>query len=247
MPDAIAIIEASMLADLRQLDVISHNLANATTPGYKRDVMVTQYFGDHLQQQLAALDGSNAAGAAMALPIINAVLTDQAAGSLRNTGEALHVALEGDGFLELMSEQGRVYTRAGVLSLDADGTLVGPGGLPVQGLGGDIRLTSATPRIDREGVIWEGSARVDQLKIVRDNGAGARKIGNGLFVLDEAAMTPADDPVGVRQGYLENANVDAMTEMVRLIDTMRRFEASQQVARGYDDMLGQALRTIGDL
>jgi flagellar basal-body rod protein FlgG len=235
-----------MLADLRQLDVISHNLANATTPGYKRDVMVSQFFGDQLQQQMAALGGGGASGAG-ALPMLNAIVTDHAAGSLRNTGEALHVALEGDGFLELIGEQGSVYTRAGMLSLAADGTLIGPGGLPVQGLGGDIRLSGPAPRIDREGVIWEGEARIDQLKIVRQPNDGMEKIGSGLFGSSSGALPPVVDDVAVRQGYLENANVDAMTEMVRLIDTMRRFEASQQVARGYDDMLQQALRTIGDL
>lgn len=244
MPDALAVIEASMLADLRQLDVISHNLANATTPGYKRDVMVTRFFEGQLQQNMANL---GAVAGADAIPMLHTIVTDQADGSLRNTGEALHVALEGNGMLELLGDQGPVYTRAGTLSIAADGTLVGPGGLPVQGLGGDIRLTGPQPRIDRQGVIFEGAARIDQLKVVRPPDIGLNKIGNGVFALDAEPMQAAADEVSVRQGYLENANVDAMTEMVRLIDTMRRFEASQQVARGYDDMLQQALRTIGDL
>ena len=73
------------------------------------------------------------------------------------------------------------------------------------------------------------------------------KLEAGLYQQGSAQIAPADGEARVRQGYLENSNVDSTAEMVGLIESMRHFEAAQKIIQGYDDMLEKAIRKLGEL
>ena len=240
MGSALTITEASMINGMRHLDIISHNLANADTAGFKRELAVTRPFSSFFE---AGVDASRSE-----YPGITKA-TDFTLGASRHTGNPLDLVIEGDGYFVVESPQGTGYTRQGNFTLDGAGYLVTTKGYRVVGEGGTIRLTSDQPRIDKEGVIREKGERVDRLKIARfSDSRQLQKLGGGLYgagaavPLAETAMGP-----GLRQGFLETSNVNGMNEMVDLIATMRQLEGSQKVIQGYSEMLDLAIQTIADI
>jgi flagellar basal-body rod protein FlgG len=235
MIDALTMTEAAMLNDVERLRATSHNIANSSTLAFKREIaLLRPNFEDTMS------------GLVPAAPLA-ASATDHRGGALRLSGNPLDVALEGDGYFALAGSSGEVYSRHGAFHLDAGGRLVGTSGLPVLGESGEIVLSSAEPRIDKDGGIWEGQNLVARLRVVQfQERERMESMGDGMYAAG-SAITVRSPEINVRQGYVEAANVTAMEEMVRLIETMRHFEASQHLLRGYDAMTGTALSTLGTL
>lgn len=235
MADALSITAASMFNDMQRLATLSHNLANATTPAFRREVAYSRPFIDHLAS----------VGLQVTLPDFRSSI-DQRPGTLRHTAAALDVALEGEGWFEVQADDGLAYTRQGDFQLDARGRLVTRSGLAVLGQGGEITLGNGVLRIDTQGKVFEDQRAAGQLRVLRfERPETLVAIGDGLFRAPAEAATPVDNP-RVRQGHLENANVQTAAEMVRLIETMRHFETSQKLIQGVDDILGRAIRTLGE-
>lgn len=249
MPEILAIALHAMQQDATRLERVGMNLANALTPGYKRSVVsIAPGFSQQVETVWSAARGA---------PTEMALHEDRRPGALKSTGQALDVALTGPGYLEVQTPQGLLYTRRGELRLDGHGRLVTSQGDPVMGLGGEIFLSSADPRIDETGRIFDSRAGTPdaptaQLRLVSFEDPNAlQAVGEGYLSTSDAASTAVladiSHTTAVKQGYLENANVNSMQEMVQLIQTMRHFESMQRVAVGYDDMLGSAIRKLGEL
>ena len=238
MIDPLTLSEAGMLNDVERLRVLSQNIANSATLGFKREIPLLR----------PAFETALQANWPNAVPApVTATAMDATGGPLRMSGGPLDVAVDGDGFFVLKSPAGEVYTRQGTFRLDPNGRLVSSSGLPVLGDAGELVLPSPEPRIDRQGAIWDGTNLVGQLRVVRfDDPTQLISIGNGMFTT-RATPSVLGESARVRQGFVETANVIAMHEMVRLIETVRHFEAGQRVVRGYDTMLGTALSTLGSL
>lgn len=252
MTNAMTLSALGMINDIRQMDIISQNIANANTNGYKRDLPVSgsNAFPDELASVLLGMtQGSmplQTLQNSLPLPRVQSVL-DGSQGALRFTGNPLDVAIEGDGFFELSTAEGTRFTRHGAFKLDVGGRLVTANGDIVNGVGGEIRLLNGSPKIDKQGRLFDGEDMVGQLKIVRfDDMTKLHRLGGGLYRSDAAAEPVVSAYQGVRQGHLEASNVDAMEEMVRMIETSRHFEMSQKVITGYDEMIGQAISTIAE-
>lgn len=261
MTDVLAISLQSMQQDMARLERISMNMANATTPGYKREVATSlpsnatafsnAMLNAGLSPQSQQPESMGAAGVAGMLLI----QTDARPGTLKSTGQSLDVALATPGFFEISTEAGLAYTRQGSWQLDARGRLVTAQGNPVMGVGGEIVLSRPNPVIDAAGQVFEskpgGGAEatpVAQLKVVRfDDDKSLRRMGNGLMSTDQIPSQLTDSEVQLRQGFLENSNVSSMQEMAQLIQSMRHFESMQRVALGYDEMIGGAIRKLGEL
>ena len=237
MPSALDIAARIMGDDLYRLNLVSQNLANATTAGYKRSVAVAAPFSEHLQVGDKSFPVS--------YPVVSAAIDPRQA-SLTQTGSALDVALESAGFFEIAGAEGPVYSRQGAFHLDATGRLVNTSGLAVMGVAGDITLTGNQPRIDRQGRVFEGEQQVAQLKIVRfANPASLVPLGAGLYRATAAGDTDLD-ALQVRQGFLEASNVTSLNEMIAMIGLTRRFESAQRVVQNYDGMLGTAIQKLGE-
>jgi len=232
--DALTITQAGLLSDVERLRVLSHNLANATTLGFRRDVAVVRPFDTQLDQASAGVSTT---------PVTD---VDRTPGALRYSGNPLDVALEGDGYFVLQSQAGAVFSRQGNFQLDSRGRLMGANGSAVLGASGEVMLSQAEPRIDQAGGVWEGDKLVDTLRVVRfPADAQLVSLGGGAYASDAASLQDVEMP-RVRQGYVEASNVVPMREMVRLIETMRHFEASQRVVRSYDDMMDRAFSLLGE-
>lgn len=246
MSGVLGVTEIGMINDMNRLNIISNNLANVSTPGFKREIPVSRSFDAAVNGQLEAagvkLD-SDSSGAPETKSVV-----DQSAGSFKYTGNNFDIAIEGEGFFEVDGNRGVFYTRQGTLSVDASGRLVTSGGHVINGMAGEIRVTTTDPRIDKQGRVWEGEDQIGQLKVVTfDNPQTLQKVGAGLYQAENAKGHLLDDSeIRVRQGYLESSNVVMMKEMVQMMETMRHFETSQRLIKGYDDLLDNAIRTLGE-
>ena len=253
MIEILAVALRGMHQDMMRLDQVAMNLTNSATPGYKRQTATAKSFS-----QVADAYQGTAALAVSADPAVTGVAShiDRRAGTLKGTGQPRDSAIDGNGYFEVATESGPAYTRQGNFTVDPRGRLVTAQGHAVMGTGGEILLSGVTPSVDASGNLWDKSdsmagqaARpIGQLKIVHlDPGADLQSLGNGLMTTtaEPVAVTGAD--AQVKQGYLENSNVTPVHEMVQLMQIMRHFESLQKAAQGYDEMIGNAVRKLGDL
>jgi flagellar basal-body rod protein FlgF len=231
--------------DMARLDQIAVNLANAQTPAFKREVAPAASFAQQVD-----------AGAS--LSVAGSVHIDARPGALRATGRSLDVAIAGPGWFELATENGLAYTRQGEFRVDVQGRLVTPQGHAVMGTAGEIRLEHGDPFIDDQGRVFDarpGAAvsrkpddAVAQIKLVQvAPNAPVERLGSGLVRLFAEPQPSGTGQSEIRQGHLESSNVDPAREMVQLVQAVRHAETMQKVALGYDDMLGSAIRRLGDL
>jgi len=241
MSDIARVAELAMLADTERLRVVSNNLANVATVGFKRQVGIVSPFAAQVLHSRAT-SAVNASG-------LMTAYTDHTAGTLTRTGNPLDLAIEGDAYFAIDTGQQEAYTRQGTFRLNGDGELVTATGQHVVMASGDVRLTSAAPDIDAQGNIRDNGAVVGQLKLVTiARPADLQQIGDGLYTLSDSAAAPPEvsDSARVRQGFTEASNVVSMNEMVALLDTVRHFETSQKVLQGYDSMLDRAITDLGN-
>lgn len=243
MADAIEAVTAAMQADMLRLSVIANNAANATTVGFRRQLAVMRSVAPVALQRD---EGPAVAGIAGGYPRVETVV-DGRLGTLAQTGNPLDVALDGEGFFELRTEAGPAYTRRGIFQIDPGGRLVTEQGHQVVGVGGEIVLTGANPVIDRQGNVIEGGKTVGQLKVVRfPRETPFESLPGGLLVTHAEPLAVLAGGVRIRQGMAENSNVNSTTEMVKLLEATRHFEAGQRVIQGYGDMFDRVVRSLGE-
>lgn len=244
MIDALSAAVNSMGNDLVRMAGLSQNIANATTPSFHKEMLVSRSFTDYLA--LGGLDEKSRALIPVNMPVLEARI-DQRPGALKYTGNPLDLAIEGNGYFEVSTDQGVAYTRQGNLRLDSNGRLVTEAGHPVLSNGGEIVPGSSQPTIDQSGKVMVGSKEVGRIKILTASDVNKMvTIGSGLYASGEATLSATDGSTHVRQGFLETSNVSSMEEMVRMIETMRHFESTQRVVQGYDEMLDIAIRKLGE-
>lgn len=204
------------------LNALANNIANASTIGFKAERLI--YSAVETAQKGTGDRQNIVAG------VMTSSGTDFSAGAIQQTGRHLDVAIEGDAFLQIQTERGVRYTRAGNLSLDANGQLVTKNGDLVIGEGGAITVPKGEISIGADGSLAVGKKNFDKLRLVRfDNPTTAlTKEGNALFM-----ATGAEDPQDninsrVVQGALEASNVNSISEMVAMINNTREFESLQK-------------------
>lgn len=239
MSNAMVYAVQSMQRDMQTLDVLSHNAANTTTVGFKRQI-ASPAFAQHIQNEGHA-ETSTSSNRVDSLPLF-----DFTAGSLRKTGNPLDLAIIGTGFFELQTAHGPRYSRAGNFHLDAQKRLVNSEGFAVQSDNGDVVLAGDQFDIGADGQIKVDGRVLGRLKVLEFAVLSQlRKQDNGLFVATDAAQAkPAR--VELQVGHLENANSQSVREMLNLMETMRHFEANQKIVQGYGDMVSMAVQKIGE-
>lgn len=227
-----------MRKDVSDLQNIAQNISNVMTPGYKKQFAIQNSFA----YQYAAADAQRHASQQS-----RALTLDPSGGALRNTRGASDVAIDDDGFFELNSAAGPIYTRRGELHVNLEGRLVGSQNLPVVGAAGDIVLTGAPYLIASNGDISQGGAVVAKLKLAHFRHAELLEpLGGGNYAQGGATVNDAPAAVRLHVGYLENSNVDSAHEMVSMTEAVRHFEAMQRVVQGYDEVLEKSIRKLGE-
>lgn len=259
----------AMLAQSRRMDVITNNLVNVETTGYKGDTMTTRSFKDMLISRLndPSVYQYSYVGPHNLGIHVDQVFTEFSEGSFEETGHTTDVAIAGEGFFVVdFAQKGLTeeesydaepeerYTRAGNFALDADGYLVTPDGYYVQGENGAILIGTAEFTVDREGVVRVGDDEIDRLRVVRfEDNSVLRKQGDTLYSVytetdewgDAVYAADPEEIVGdIRQGFLEASNVDIAKETVRMMETYRAYEVSQRMISMFDESLRTAVNDI---
>ena len=226
----------------RRLELLSNNLANASTTGYKTDNLSATSFEFALDESMT--DDGNVYNGTYAKT--RQVSTDYSTGHMKNTGAPLNLALDGPGFFVVETPFGERYSRQGSFSLNKDGELVTSDGYNIKGkrlsdLGtGDVN-------IDDEGNVYLNGLKKGSIKIVEFNDQNfLRKEGHSLFAKtsdDVREMKPENTTV--KQGFLEMSNVNVVSEMVDMIEVNRLYEAYQKMIRTIDESSGKALTLTG--
>jgi len=230
---------------LRAQTANSHNLANASTTGFRADMSAFQsraVAGSGYASRVYATNGSTG--------------WDSSAGAQISTGRDLDIAIQGDGFIAVQARDGReAYTRAGDLRVDPNGQLLNGSGLPVMGDGGPISVPPNTSlTIAPDGTISivplgqgpETTANIGRIKLVNAPAGELDRGEDGLFRMRDGTDLAADANVRVSSGVIESSNVNAADAMVNMIELARNFELQVKAIRTAEDNAAssaQLLRT----
>lgn len=222
------------------LDVISNNLANAATTGFKRDAVV---FNEAMEKVLRSEAGDGKEiGTLGSGPGVKAVATDFAQGSLVATGNPLDLALtSADGMFAVRTPDGIKYTRDGAFGTNADGLLVDKNGYPVlDDRENEITVTGGKLEINDSGTVSVNGAEVATLGIYKGQ---FTKQGLGLYSSSGAQVVDPNQ-VKVSQGFIESSNVNPIEEMVQMIKLNRAFEMAQKSATSQDESTQQLIQGL---
>jgi flagellar basal-body rod protein FlgG len=226
MERGLYIAATGMVAEMVRQDQIANDLANASTPGYKADRSTQRSFGDLLLSN--TVTGQEVGPLGLGAQI-DSIRTDTTGAPLRETGEPLDFAIQGDGWFGIQTPQGVRYTRNGQFQLSPQGTLIDAMGNQVIGRGGAIRA-------GRDGT-------VDPSQLSVFNVANPRKVGDS-YVTGAAGGGATGT---VRAGALEGSNANPSRSMVDMIASFRSFEASQRVIHTIDETLQKASNLVGGM
>lgn len=213
-------------ATMQRQEVLAHNLANASTPGFRAELTAFRsvpVLGDGASTRAFTLEST---------PGYNA-----APGPIQHTGRNLDVALQGNAWLAVQAGDGtEAYTRSGALERSNEGLLVTSGGLPVLGDGGPINIpANAEVLIAADGTVTgksgnAASQNLGKLKLVSSE-TPLNRGGDGLFRAAEGDL-PADASARVQDGALEGSNVSAIETLVAMISASRQFEHQMKMLQG---------------
>ena len=248
MSGAIYMSAAGAMAYEKRMQVISNNLANINTSGFKKDKGHFQIIDspDSIKEDLEKKSISKEEGQPP-LWLQFETKTDFSAGTLKHTGNPLDLALEGDGFFCIKTEQGTQYTRNGNFSLDQDGMLVTMDGLHVLGEGGPINIDGNTFTVDAKGNVSVDGNLVDTIKIVGFQKQDAlKKAGNSLFAIaDNNTVESKVENTGMSQGFIELSNVNAIRMITEMIEVLRGYESYQKAIKTADEANAKSINDVG--
>lgn len=222
---------------MKGIQVVSNNLANINTTGYKRELQFSEI-----------LSAADQATKQKEVPARVRQITDFSQGDLALTSNPLDVAISGKGFFVVKTGAGMEFTRNGRFKISDDGYLVNQSGYKVQGRSGDINLGELLDEkheaitISKNGEIRVGSKLVDAILVTQPERPQDSVRTNGLnFVAEEEELKPADEKdFSLEQGYLEDSNINPIIEMETMISLSKDYESSKKMITAFDQSLGQA-------
>jgi flagellar basal-body rod protein FlgG len=238
-----------MITQMKRMDVVSNNIANVDTTKKKKDQVASKSFTEELMKRIhdpgLRLFKDYRVGMVSQGVYVDDIYTDFSPGSFRNTGGALDLALDGQGFFCVTVNGEDLYTRDGTFVLYPDGTLATKDGGHVQGSSGDIRLPNGNINIDEMGRIFVNAEYIDTISTIdiTDKHTLRAFKDNYWRTTDESETTAYTG--SVIQGFLENSNVSTVREMVEMITLNRVYEANSRMISIHDQTLGRAVSDIG--
>lgn len=243
-----------MNVQTKRMDVISNDLANVNTTGYKKDDAVVSSFQEVLTYRMKDMQNNipnnNAIGSMTLGARIDEIYTQFAQGSLIKTDGLVDMAIQGDGFFTVETPAGVAYTRDGKFSINADGELVTKEGYNVLGsngiveIGEDFLNNGGKLTVGEKGEITLDGAFIDQLELVSfDDNRQLTKREDNLYVTEGANALPFEGTL--IQGYTEASNVNPVTAMVDMITVSRAYETNQKMIQVHDTLLGKAVNDVG--
>lgn len=251
---------AGAIAQERALEALSNNLANINTVGYKSDSVTFSLqdpepyknYPDPIPPANYKVDLDKIGplkGNEISYVGIAGIKRDHTQGPAITTYNKLDLMIEGEGFFNVQTREGRRYQRAGDLTLNREGVLVTKQGDPVLGEKGLIYLKSEQFQINSAGNILQDGALVDTIKMSNfRNPENLEKVGMNYFLHkghDESEVIPFEG--SLRQGFLEGSNVNSIKNLSNLIVSHRSYEAYQKAVSNYDKIMDKTSNSIGEV
>ena len=223
-------ITSAMDRKISQMDHVTNNLANATTPGFK---------AEHLRA-IQAIDVGEVGPSEATI--------DFRPGLSQQTGNALDLHIESDGFFVIQTKDGLAFTRRGDFTINRDSQLVTQDGNQVMGEGGIITLRKGQVNISRDGSVSVDGDVIGKLRITDfNNRAALTRIGGGLYRDSGSAGMKKPVRAEIAAGFLELSNVNVIGEMTELIDINRSFETYQKIIQTLSDQDKLSVSRVGRL
>jgi len=244
-----------MMLQRRHMEIITNNVSNADTTGYKKEYLVSHSFDEVLTRRMNdphVVGMRYTSGMPVVGPLTLGTQVDQlfvnfSDGSLEGTERSTDLALMGDAFFVMQTADGERYTRTGAFYIDQMGYLVDGEGNFLLGENGPIYVGGLNFTVDQTGGVRAGDTYVDRIRVVSfaDNET-LRKQGSNLY-FSLAAPQAAANPYAIAQGFLENSNVEIGREMVDMLSVFRTYETNQRMLSMIDETVGKAVNEIGRL
>ncbi len=234
--------EAAMRPKMARMEVLANNLANINTTGFKADRVFVRMLE---QSAKGAVDGRGDMTG-----VTTGKYIDTTAGSLQQTDNPLDLAVDGEGYFLVQTSRGTRLTRNGNFTMSKEGTLTTAEGYTLLGTNGPIqipqkdRLDVRELTISQSGEVVMNKEPLGQLRIVVPEHPDAlQKDHESLFFVDqnERVLDIAPDRINVRQGFVEESNVEGIQEMIAMIELSRGFETDQKMIQSQDATLDRSL------
>lgn len=236
------IVLSQQMALSRQMDVIANNLANVNTPAYRGETLLfQQYLGK------AANPGLSGNGAPISFVGLGGTLPDVRPGPLEPTNNPMDFAIQGSGYFAVNTPDGTRYTRDGHFAINAQNQLVNTDGYPVldaQGRPLTIPQGAANIEVTSSGALSSDKGAIGTMQIVKfDSDVAMQKVGTDLYQTDAPAQ-PVDATTIVKQGMIEGSNVQPITEITKMIQVQRAYEAANNMITAEHDRDLQAIQIL---
>ena len=244
MDNALRIGLSRQMALKTRMNVIANNLANINTAGFKRDTVHMEEF----RMPVAQMTELRGRDKALSYVHDRAVLNNMSAGSMKQSGNELDVAINGKGWFSVNTPSGERYTRNGEFKLNNEGTLVTNDGFPVLGSGGPISFGPNETQITiaRDGTISSSEGLKGQIRVVTFNEEqNLNKEGFNLFKTDEQP-TPVEQP-NLMQGMVEGSNVKPVLELTTMIETTRAYVNQAQLLKKSEELKTDAMNKLAQV
>lgn len=236
-----------------RMEVLSNDLANVNTTGYKKDTAIVSSFSEVLMSRINDSQNhisNNGEIGKMTLGVkVDEVFTDFTQGSIIKTDIPTDVAIQGQGFFVVQTPTGVCYTRDGNFSINQNGDVVTKEGYAVMGkkgplqLGEDFLTEGGALVIKESGEVLRGEELIDTIDVANFGDRKAlTKLDNNLYQ-SNGARVPFTGSLS--QGFLESANVNPVTAMVDMITVARAYEANQKVVQTQDKLLDKVINEAG--
>ena len=228
------------------MDVIANNMANVSTPGFKREAAK---FEEYITKMRPAEGQTGPQSVSFVKDA--GVMRDASQGNVEKTGAPYDVAIAGPGFFAVQTPAGMRYTRDGHFSLDGSGNLVTSQGYQVQGDGGAITITptdgdiNIAPDGTISSVVRGVGNQLAKLKVV-DFADPSAMVKQGSNLYSTGQMAPPRPPTSISgRGTLEASNVEPVVEISHMIEVMRAYEATANLSKSQEDLMRQAIDKLG--
>lgn len=241
---------SGMLAETTRTDVVANNLANASTPGYMKDIAVSKDFRNMMIQRINDGPDRPNIGSLGVGAVIDEIATIHTRGGMRATGNKFDMAIEGAGYFVVETPAGLRYTRNGNFTRSSRGELVTQDGYRVLGQRGPIQLGNTQSRVEiaEDGRVMVNNIAADRLRVVTfANENQLVKEGASLFAPGPGQQEQAIAGSVIRTGFIEVSNVNVVTEMVNLINGLRAYEINSQAIHAHDQMLDKAVNQVAQV
>jgi len=236
---------SQQMATNRAMEVIANNLANLSTPAFKREsVQFEEYI-----VPVPATEAEQGDTVNVSFVYDRGVARDLSEGRFDPTGSTLDMAIAGSGYFVVQTPQGERYTRNGHFKLDDQGRVVTDDGFQVQSDAGAITLQAQDGelRVGPDGSLSTDLQLLGKIRVVTfADERGLKKSGASLYEAGGQTAQTAQQP-RVHQGMVEKSNVEPMIEITRMIEILRAYQTSADLTKSGEDLLKQAIEKIGTI